>query len=158
MIRLLFARLPRHRSGHLSSYWFLSLTMAAPTSPVPFSLAEGSDPHEPFTPGALGLNTPAKRAQTSEIWTKKMAMRIRGETGRAQALRTQGYTHVLGCSVAYGIYSIGGCYTCHIVYYAISTTLCPRCKFILNYHKKEHGTAGAHSRCKFIWYLNSHSF
>jgi len=67
--------------------------MAAPTSPVPFSLAEGSDPHEPFTPGALGLNTPTKRAQTSEIWTKKMAMRIRGETGRAQALRTQGYTH-----------------------------------------------------------------
>jgi len=59
--------------------------MAAPTSPVPSSLAEGSDPHEPFTPGALGLNTPAKRAQTSEIWTKKMAMRIRGETGRALA-------------------------------------------------------------------------
>jgi len=38
--------------------------MAAPTSPIPSSLAEGSDPHEPFTPGALGLNTPAKRAQT----------------------------------------------------------------------------------------------
>ena len=71
--------------------------MAAPTSPVPFSLAKGSDPHEPptFTPGgALGLNTPAKRAQTSEIWTKKMAMRIRGETGPQQALRTQGYTHL----------------------------------------------------------------
>jgi len=60
--------------------------MAAPTRHVPFSLAEGSDPHEPFTPGALRLNTPAKRAQTSEIWTKKMAMRIRGETGRVQAL------------------------------------------------------------------------
>jgi len=25
----------------------------------------------------------------------------------------------LGCSVAYSIYSIGGCYTCHIVYYTI---------------------------------------
>jgi len=76
--------------------------MAAPTSPVPFSLAEGSDSHEPFTPGALGLNTPAKRAQTSEIWTKKMAMRIRGESGRAQALRTQGYTHVCVLKLANG--------------------------------------------------------
>jgi len=80
----------------------MSLTMAAPTSPVPFSLAEGSDPHEPFTPGALGLNTPAKRAQTSDIRTKKMAMRIRGETGRAQALRTQGYTHVRVLKLADG--------------------------------------------------------
>jgi len=26
---------------------------------------------------------------------------------------------VLGCSVAYSIYSIGGCYTCYIVYYTI---------------------------------------
>ena len=25
----------------------------------------------------------------------------------------------LGCSVAYSIYSIGGCYTCYIVYYTI---------------------------------------
>jgi len=25
----------------------------------------------------------------------------------------------LGCSVAYSIYSIGGCYTCYIVYYNI---------------------------------------
>jgi len=70
--------------------------MAAPTSSVPFSLAEGSDPHEP------PFNTPAKRAQTSEIWTKKMAMRIRGETGRAQALRTQGYTHVCVLKLANG--------------------------------------------------------
>ena len=26
---------------------------------------------------------------------------------------------ILGCSVAYSIYSIGGCYTCYIVYYTV---------------------------------------
>jgi hypothetical protein len=70
--------------------------MSAPASPVPFSLPEDPDLLEPFMPSALGANTPAKQPQQSAVWTNQMAMRLRGETGRASALRTQGFTHVCG--------------------------------------------------------------
>jgi len=49
---------------------------------------------------------------------------LRHEVPQAWGANNESRQHLtcatrLGCSVAYSIYSIGGCYTCYIVYYTI---------------------------------------
>jgi len=56
--------------------------------------ADAVDQHTAFEQGQLGVNSPSKRKQTSDIWDKKMVRRLRGQDGRAAALIAQGYTHV----------------------------------------------------------------